>query len=220
MTLALFDLDNTLIGGDSDHLWGEYLCEKGLVDPDSYAAHNEQFYRDYQRGELDIHRYLEFALKPLRDRDPAELKRWHEAFMREKIEPILLPAAEELLEGHRRQGHALLIITATNDFVTRPIAERLGVETLIASIAESVGGRFTGRSIGIPTYREGKVQRLTSWMKKTGQDLRGSWFYSDSHNDLPLLRLVDNPVAVDPDETLRAEAEAAGWPVITLREAR
>ncbi len=218
MALAIFDLDNTLLGGDSDHLWGEFLCERGLVDSSSFAAQNDQFYADYQTGDLDINAYLRFALGPLRGHPPETVNAWHRDFMRSKIEPIILPAGRALLDEHRSRGDQLLIITATNAFITRPIAEALGVPELLACEAEMVDGRYTGEPLGIPTYREGKVTRLLAWVEERGAEMAGAWFYSDSHNDLPLLEQVDNPVAVDPDDNLRAHADRAGWPVISLRE--
>lgn len=217
MTLAIFDLDNTLIAGDSDHLWGCYLCDRGLVDSAAFAAQNEQFYRDYQAGDLDVEAYLRFALAPLAGRPPEELARWHRGFMREVIEPIMLPAARDLVEGHRERGHTLLIITATNAFITAPIAAALGIDHLLACEAQRVDGRYTGEPEGIPSFGAGKVTRLEAWREARGESLAGAWFYSDSHNDLPLLERVDNPVAVDPDERLRRRAEQAGWPVISLR---
>lgn len=216
-TLAIFDLDNTLIAGDSDHLWGDFLVEQGIVDADHYKQTNDRFYQDYQQGRLDIHAYLLFALKVLADHDPVQLYAWREQFLQEKIHPILLPAANELLEKHRQKGDILLIITATNDFVTRPIAQLLHIDHLLATQTEKKGNRYTGDIEGVPCYRQGKVQRLHDWLNETGHTLNGSWFYSDSHNDLPLLSHVANPVAVDPDETLKREALELGWPVISLR---
>lgn len=218
MTLAIFDLDNTLIGGDSDHLWGCFVCERGLVDAGDFGARNDQFYADYQRGELDIDAYLRFALSPLAGRSPDTLAAWHREFMASKIEPIMLPRASELIDRHRRRGHDLLIVTATNQFITRPIATALGIDELIASEGEVVDGRYTGEPRGIPAYREGKVLRLNHWLAEKGITLEGAYCYSDSHNDLPLLELVDHPVAVDPDPLLQARAEAEGWPVISLRD--
>lgn len=217
MTLAIFDLDNTLIGGDSDHLWGQFVCEQGLVDGPRFEAQNEQFYADYQAGSLDIQAYLRFALGPLKGRPQHELTALHVQFMQEKIEPILLPAAATLLEDHRNRGHQLLIITATNRFITGPIAQRLGISELIACEAEQVNGLYTGEPSGVPSYHAGKITRLLDWMDGRETTLEGAWFYSDSHNDLPLLEMVDNPVAVDPDEKLRAHAQAQAWPVISLR---
>lgn len=217
MTLAIFDLDNTLIGGDSDHLWGQFVCEQGLVNGQEFAAQNEQFYADYQAGTLDIQAYLRFALGPLKGRPPEQLNALHAQFMQEKIEPILLPAAAELVDGHRTRGHQLLIITATNRFITAPIAARLGIDELIACEGEQIEGVYTGEPTGIPSYHAGKITRLLDWMDGREATLDGAWFYSDSHNDLPLLEMIDNPVAVDPDEKLRTHAIAENWPVISLR---
>lgn len=218
MTLAIFDLDNTLIGGDSDYLWGCFVCERGLVDAEAFGARNDQFYADYLDGSLDIEAYLRFALSPLVGQPAETLAAWHREFMASKIEPIMLPRATALIDSHREKGHDLLVITATNEFITRPIALALGIEELIASEGEIVDGRYTGDPCGVPSYREGKVTRLKQWMADRRISLEGAFFYSDSHNDLPLLELVDNPVAVDPDPTLLARAEAAGWPVISLRD--
>ncbi len=217
MTLAIFDLDNTLIGGDSDHLWGQFVCEQGLVDSDDFAQRSEQFYADYQAGVLDIDAYLRLALSTLKGHPLDQLHTWHQTFMASKIKPIMLPKAAALIADHRQRGHELLIITATNRFITAPIAEVLGVENLIACEAEIVDGVYTGEPSGIPSYQAGKVTRLYDWLEGRRMSLEGAWFYSDSHNDLPLLELVDNPVAVDPDDTLRARALELGWPVISLR---
>lgn len=217
MTLAIFDLDNTLIAGDSDHLWGQFVCEQGLVDSTSFARDNERFYRDYQAGSLDIDAYLRFALGPLKGRSPEELAPLHRQFMREKIEPIMLPQALGLINSHRRQGHRLLVITATNHFITRPIVDALGIADLLACEAGMSEGRYTGEPIGIPSYHSGKVLRLQAWLQEQQLDLAGSWFYSDSHNDLPLLERVDYAVAVDPDPTLKARARESSWPIISLR---
>ena len=217
MALALFDLDNTLLAGDSDFLWGQYLVEQGRVDGAHYARENERFYQDYQAGRLDIRVFLRFALAPLAANSRADLYAWREGFLREKIDPILLPAARALVERHRAAGDMLLLVTATNAFVTAPIAERFGIPHLIATEPEEVDGRYTGEVAGVPAFREGKVQRLQMWLEQTGQDLAGSSFYSDSHNDIPLLSLVDHPVAVDPDPLLRDQAAGSGWPVISLR---
>jgi HAD superfamily hydrolase (TIGR01490 family) len=218
MTLAIFDLDNTLIAGDSDHLWGEFLVERNLVDADRYKATNDRFYRDYKDGNLDVEAYLSFALQPLTEHALSNLIDWRKEFIAEKIEPIILSAACELLDKHRQQGHTLIIITATNDFITGPIAERLGVDRLIATRAEMVDERYTGKMEGVPCYREGKVQRLYEWLDQHREfSMDGAWFYSDSHNDLPLLSRVTNPVAVDPDLVLQREALSQGWPVISLR---
>ena len=218
MTLAIFDLDNTLIGGDSDHLWGCFVCEKGLVDATDFAARNEQFYEDYKAGTLDIDAYLRFALSPLVGRSREQLDAWHREFMTTKIAPIMLPRAAELIDSHRRKGHELLVITATNSFITAPIARALGIDELVACEGEIVDGRYTGEPSGVPSYHAGKVTRLQQWLLGRDTTLEGAWFYSDSHNDLPLLELVDHPVAVDPDDILLARAEELGWPVISLRD--
>jgi HAD superfamily hydrolase (TIGR01490 family) len=218
MALAIFDLDNTLLGGDSDHAWGEFACELGIVDPEVFGRRNDDFFRDYQAGVLDIDAYLRHALSPLAGQDMATTQSWHRQFMSDKIKPMLLPAASALLERHRQAGDELLIITATNRYITEPIAALLGVTDLLACDAQIVDGRYTGEPEGVPSYGEGKVTRLQQWLAQTQLSLEDSWFYSDSHNDLPLLKIVDHPIAVDPDDTLRAAAESAGWPIISLRD--
>lgn len=215
--LALFDLDNTLLAGDSDHSWGEWLCQKGLVDAGEYQARNDAFYADYQAGTLDVFAYQAFTQAILARTDAAQLAAWHQQFMAEVIEPIILPKGEALLAEHRAAGDRLVIITATNRFVTGPIAARLGVETLIATECETLDGRYTGKTFDVPCFQGGKVTRLQRWLDETGMSLDGSYFYSDSRNDLPLLEVVANPVAVDPDDVLRATAVARGWPVLSLR---
>lgn len=217
MALAIFDLDNTLIAGDSDHAWGEFVVEKGLVDRNSYREANDRFYADYQAGRLDVYAYQEFALSALANYSLGELDALHREFMTCKIAPMHLPLAERLLERHRVNGDRLLIITSTNRFITEPIAKCLGVEHLLATEGEIRNGRFTGRLAGVPCYREGKVERLNAWLDEHGCTLEGSWFYSDSHNDLPLLSKVDHPVAVDPDDVLAEHARRAGWQIISLR---
>jgi HAD superfamily hydrolase (TIGR01490 family) len=215
--LAIFDLDNTLLAGDSDYLWGVYLAQNGIVDRAHYERENTRFYDEYKAGRLDIYEFLAFSLRPLADNEPADLERWRTDFMARVIEPIITPGALALLEEHRSARHTLMIVTATNAFVTRPIAERLGIPHLIATEPERIGGRYTGRVAGIPSFREGKVTRLREWLAGSGESLSGSHFYSDSHNDLPLLELVDHPVAVDPDDELRSIAAERCWPVISLR---
>ena len=218
MSLAIFDLDNTLLSIDSDHAWGEFLVEQGAVDPVAYREANERFLADYNAGTLDMAAFLEMALKPLAENTPEQLAAWHQQFMASKIEPHILPKAEELLARHRTKGDTLLIITATNRFITGPIAERLGVDDLIAVEPEMVDGRYTGRVDGVPSYREGKVIRLQAWLEAQDITMDGAWFYSDSHNDLPLLEKVDPPVAVDPDDTLRKVAEERHWRIMSLRD--
>lgn len=217
MDLAIFDLDNTLLGGDSDYLWGRFLVEQGIVDGENYERENRRYYEEYKVGTLDIYEFLRFSLAPLSEHSVETLCAWRALFMKEKIAPIMLPAARELLERHRAQGHTLLIITATNSFVTAPIAKALGVEHLIATEPEMKAGRYTGNVSGTPSFREGKVVRLEEWLRRKGWNLASSWFYSDSHNDLPLLEMATHPVAVDPDDTLAEHARLRGWPVISLR---
>jgi HAD superfamily hydrolase (TIGR01490 family) len=216
VSLAIFDLDHTLIDGDSDYEWGQFLIERHIVDGAEYERKNDRYYADYHAGTLDIFEFLEFALKPLSDHDRARLETWHKEFMQEKILPIIPQVSKDLIEKHRKDGDTLLIITATNSFVTRPIAELLGVHHLLATEPEVINGQYTGRVQGTPCFKEGKVERLHEWLKANNQSLAGSWFYSDSHNDLPLLNEVDHPVAVNPDDTLRAEAEKRHWPIIKL----
>jgi HAD superfamily hydrolase (TIGR01490 family) len=217
MALAIFDLDNTLLGGDSDYLWGMFLAERGIVDEEEFERENERFYREYKAGILDIREFLRFSLRPLRDNPSTDLEGLRRDFLREKIEPIILPLARALIERHRDAGDELLIVTATNEFVTAPIADQLGIPNLIATTPARLNGRFTGDVAGTPSFREGKVERLLDWLRETGGSLAESTFYSDSHNDIPLLERVDRPVAVDPDEHLRRHACENGWPVISLR---
>lgn len=217
MALAIFDLDNTLLADDSDYLWGVYLSELGIVDRAYYESENERFYREYKEGNLDIMEFLRFSLTPLKQNRLEDLHQWRQSFIEQKIAPLILPKATDLIERHRSAGDTLMIITATNAFVTTPIAELLGIDHLIATDPEFVNGQYTGEVSGTPSFREGKVTRLNQWMEKHQATLSGSYFYSDSHNDIPLLQMVDNPFAVDPDETLRAHAEQQGWPVISLR---
>lgn len=217
MSLAIFDLDNTLLAGDSDYLWGQYLTETGAVDKDWYESENQRFYEEYKAGTLDIYEFLRFSLKPLSEHSPEQLRQWHKDFMHKKIDQIWLPAAEALVNQHRDAGDTLLIITATNRFVTEPIAQRLGVTNLLATEPEIINNRYTGNVAGVPCFKDGKVTRLNEWLQQYDMTLAGSTFYSDSHNDLPLLNLVDNPIAVDPDDTLLQHAEMKGWKVISLR---
>lgn len=217
MTLAIFDLDNTLLAGDSDHAWGEFLVSRGLVDGVWYKAQNDRFYADYCRGELDIIAYSEFVFGVLVKEQHATLATWHRDFMREQVSRMILPKGRELLQKHREAGHRLLIITATNRFITAPIAAELGVDDLIATEPEQKDGRYTGKVAGIPCYQHGKIERLTQWLAETGESAEGCWFYSDSRNDIPLLEYATHPVAVDPDEALRAHAVSRGWPVMSLR---
>jgi HAD superfamily hydrolase (TIGR01490 family) len=218
MRLALFDLDNTLLAGDSDFEWAQFLIEKEVLDREVYEARNRHFYEAYKAGTLDIHEFLDFQLKPLARHPRKQLDQWHAEFMQKKILPIITQKSRDLIESHRED--ARVVITATNRFVTAPIARELGIENLIATEPEEVSGEFTGRVKGVPSFREGKVERLKSWMEGHGikwGNLSETWFYSDSLNDLPLLSIVSHPVAVDPDETLKEHALRHDWRVISLR---
>lgn len=218
MSLAIFDLDNTLIADDSDYLWGQFLVDHGIVDRARYEEANARFYEDYKQGQLDIVEFLNFSLKPLADNKPEKLYQWREQFIRETITPLLLQPAQKLVNKHKERGDTLLVITATNRFVTEPIVNLYGIDHLLATTPEFADGRFTGKFIGTPCFREGKIEYLQQWLAQSGETMKDSWFYSDSHNDLPLLNLVENPVAVDPDEELRDQAAKSGWPIISLRD--
>jgi len=218
--LALFDLDNTLLSGDSDYEWGQFLIDEGVLDREAYERQNAEYYDQYKAGTLDIHEFLAFALRPLAQHTPEDLARWHADFMARRILPMIGVPARALVRGHLDAGDTCAIVTATNSFVTRPIAQALGIPHLVATEPESVAGRFTGRPAGIPCFREGKIARVDMWLAGLGRrlgDFAESAFYSDSHNDLPLLERVTTPVAVDPDDSLRAEATRRAWPIISLR---
>ncbi|MBI5329499.1 MAG: HAD family hydrolase [Betaproteobacteria bacterium] len=218
MRLALFDLDNTLLAGDSDFEWAQFLIERKVLDREVYEARNQTFYDQYKAGVLDIHEFLDFQLKPLSRHPREQLDAWHRDYMATKVIPMIAPGAAALLAEHRQD--VCLIVTATNSFVTAPIAAYLGVPHLIATEPEQRDGVFTGGVAGTPSFREGKVERLEQWLAAQGQtwaNVTESWFYSDSLNDLPLLERVHHPVAVDPDATLKAHAEARGWRVMSLR---
>jgi len=217
VAIALFDLDNTLIAGDSDYLWGCFLVEQGIVDGARYERENRRFYDQYRAGALDIHEFLAFQLQPLADHDMAQLLHWRARYIEEKITPILLPKARALIERHRAQGDTLVVITATNRFITRPIVDLYGIEHLLATEPELTDGRYTGGISGIPCFQDGKVGVLEAWLADRRLSLEDSCFYSDSHNDLPLLNRVTRPTAVDPDEILEAHARQRDWPVISLR---
>lgn len=222
LDLALFDLDNTLLAGDSDFEWAQFLIAKGVLDREVYEARNARFYEQYKAGTLDIDAFLDFQLKPLSRHPRAQLDAWHAEFMSARILPIVLPAARALVRRHVDAGALTAVVTATNSFITRPIAHRFGIDHLIATEPEHNDGQFTGRVLGTPAFRAGKITRVESWLADMGQDLqrfRRSWFYSDSLNDLPLMERVSDPVAVDPDPTLESHARARGWPVISLRGA-
>ena len=215
--LALFDLDNTLLMGDSDYAWAQHLIEAGVLDAGQYDARNDWFYERYKDGTLDIHAFLDFQLAPLSHHPRKQLDAWHADFMAKRVRPIIAPRAAQIVRKHADALTA--IVTATNRFITEPIARELGVANLIATDIEEVDGRFTGKPRGTPNFREGKIEHVNEWLASRGERLADfeSWFYSDSLNDLPLLALVTHPVAVDPDPTLRAHALAHGWPVISLR---
>jgi HAD superfamily hydrolase (TIGR01490 family) len=217
MTLAIFDLDNTLIADDSDYLWGKFLVDQGIVDRLVYDKINAQFYEDYQNGTLDMMAFLRFALVPLAAHPIEQLHNWRQDFINTIIKPLLLDKAKALVEKHRSQGDTLLVITATNSFITAPIVALYGIEHLIATTPEMIEGKYTGNVNGVPCFQEGKVTRLNEWLTLNNEKLEGSYFYSDSHNDLPLLKLVDFPVAVDPDEKLRDFADTQKWEIISLR---
>ncbi len=215
--LALFDLDNTLLSGDSDFEWAQFLIEQGVLDRELYEARNAEFYEQYKAGTLDIHEFLDFQLRPLARHPRRLLDEWHRQFMQSKIIPLIRPRARELIERHR--GDLCAIVTATNSFVTTPIARQFGIPNLIATEPAHVADEYTGEVSGTPCFREGKVARLDAWLAARGQPLGSfahSWFYSDSLNDIALLSHVTDPVAVDPDPTLRAHAERLGWPIISL----
>lgn len=218
MTLAIFDLDNTLLNGDSDHAWGEFLVTQGIVDANVYKQANDKFYAEYKQGSLDILAYLEFALEPLTRFNMSELDTLHNQFMASCVNNMMQRKAFDLLQEHRDKGHFLLIITATNLFVTAPIAAALKVDDILATNPQIVNERYTGKVAGIPSFQDGKVTRLNTWLAESEHDLAGSYFYSDSINDLPLLEKVEYPVAVDPCEQLRSVAEKNRWPIISLRD--
>ncbi|MES2935780.1 MAG: HAD family hydrolase [Pseudomonadota bacterium] len=220
MNLAIFDLDHTLLPLDSDYEWGQFLVRIGAVDADAFSQRNAGFYAQYQAGTLDPVEYLEFALGTLAQFPRDQLDAWHVQFMAEVIHPAILPSAHALLQKHRDAGDLILIITATNQFVTAPIADALGVDNLLAAVPEQTrDGRITGKLLGVPTSGAGKITHLHDWLSATGKtlgDFGQVYFYSDSHNDLPLLSIVTHPVATNPNATLAAHAASHGWPQIHL----
>ena len=217
VNMALFDLDNTLLGGDSDYLWGEFLVGIGAVAAEEHQRENQRYLAQYQAGLLDIHEFLSFQLKPLADNDVKRLHTWRERFVAEVIAPLVLARGRELVEDHRSRNHCLAIVTSTNAFITRPIADLLGIEHLLATEPEFDGQRYTGNYIGEPCAGAGKVHWVNEWAGRNGLSLDDSWFYSDSYYDLPLLSAVEHPVAVDPDDKLSGHAHRHGWPIVSLR---
>lgn len=217
MTLAIFDLDETLISIDSDHAWGEFIVHKGLVDPIQYRHSNDAYYQQYKQGKLDVDAYLLFACEILTQYPMKQLMEVRREFVEERIKPAILPKAVDLIESHRQQGDCLLVITATLQFVTEPIVELFSIPNLIAPIPELKNNQYTGKITGIPSYQEGKLIRLREWLKDRPYELAESCFYSDSINDIPLLESVGTPIVVDPDPKLLEEARERGWKVTSLR---
>ena len=217
MALAIFDLDNTLIAGDSDHSWGEFLVDQNIVDRQLYKKMNDKFYADYESGCLDIFAYLEFSVEPLTQFSLQELDILHQQFMRDIIEPMKLDQAETLINHHRQAGDRVLVITSTNRFIVEPICNSLGINEIIATDLQIIDGKYTGKVDGTPTFKEGKVERFNQWLKEQNTNNEGSYFYSDSINDMPMLLEVTYPIAVDPDPALRKEAESRHWEIISLR---
>lgn len=220
MDLVLFDLDNTLLAGDSDFEWAQFLISKGVLDREVYEARNQTFYDQYKAGTLDIFEFLDFQLKPLARHSRAQLDAWHREFLDTRIRPMMTPQSQALVKEHLASGAVVAIVTATNSFVTGPIARAFGIPHLVATVPAQENGAFTGKPRGTPAFKAGKIERVEAWLESLGlcwESFEKSSFYSDSHNDLPLMNKVNNPVAVDPDDTLRAHATAQGWPVISLR---
>ena len=220
MNLALFDLDNTLLISDSDFEWSQFLIEKKVLDRKEYESRNLEFYEQYKSGTLNINQFLDFQLQPLSLYPRTQLDDWHNEFMAKKIMPQIAPGAYKLINEHMLGGDLCIIITATNRFVTEPIARILGINNLIATEPDQEDGEFNGQVVGTPCFREGKITRLEDWMDEhnlTWLSFLESWFYSDSLNDIPLLKKVTNPVAVDPDSTLEKYAKENNWPIISLR---
>jgi HAD superfamily hydrolase (TIGR01490 family) len=220
MKLVLFDLDNTLLSDDSDFQWAQFLIGKGLLDREVYEARNQQFYDQYKAGTLDIFEFLDFQLAPLSRHAREVLDAWHREYMATVIRPVITQKARDLVNKHLAEDCVAAIVTATNVFVTGPIAREFGIPHLVGTVPAQEGGRFTGKPRGTPAFREGKIERVNAWLESMGLwwgAFESTHFYSDSHNDLPLLELVSHPIAVDPDDTLRVHAESKGWPVISLR---
>ena len=217
MALALFDLDETLISGDSDYEWGAHLVSIGKVDAEYYASENERFYQDYLNGTLDVFAFLKFALRPLAENSYQELCQWRDEYIEERIKPIIKPKALDLVNKHRDAGDHLVIVTATNQFITEPTKEMFDIHDLIATLPEMVDGKFTGNVKGTPSYGPGKVTRLKEWLENNNHSLEGSYFYSDSRNDIPLLELVNHPIVVDADEKLTSHAIKNNWQQLELK---
>ncbi len=221
MKLVLFDLDNTLLKGDSDYAWGQFLIEQGVVERELHERENQRFYQQYKEGTLDIDAFLAFQLRPLAGRDPEQLRTWHAQYMTRHVEPMITPQARALVNQALGEAELVAIITATNRFVTAPIAAAFGVTHLIATEPETRDERYTGKVLGTPCFQSGKITRLHEWlhgMNRKLSDFEQSWFYSDSHNDLPLLEQVSHPVAVNPDPVLKQRALAQHWPILPLHD--
>lgn len=216
MALALFDLDNTLLSDDSDYRWGQFLVEKQLIDSEEHSKKNKAFYQQYSDGVLDIHEFCTFSFEFLSNNSMEDLATLHEEFMETQIKASMSSKSKALIAQHKAMDHTLMVITATNSFVTRPIVSAFGIDKLIATEPQIENGRYTRKIEGVPSFKEGKVTRLNAWLDKNNETLEDSYFYSDSHNDLPLLELVTHPVAVDPDPKLREVAESKGWDIISL----
>ncbi|MFZ9614141.1 MAG: HAD family hydrolase [Candidatus Methylopumilus sp.] len=220
MNLALFDLDNTILAGDSDYNWSRFLIQEGYLDGAIHAEKNEKFYADYKAGTLDIYAFVEFQFKPLARNPRSVLNQLLKKYVEEVIKPMITEKAYALVRKHREEGDLLIVITATNSFITKPIAALFGIENLIGTDPEEKEGEFTGKVSGLPSFKEGKVTRLEAWLKNKNlslADFKKSYFYSDSHNDLPLMQKVTHPVAVDSDDILTEYANSKGWPKISLR---
>ena len=218
MSLAIFDLDNTLIGGDSDYLWGEFLCDEGMIsDRQSFEKKNDYFYQQYELGSLNIYAWAEFSFEILSHYSIDELEAFHLKFMAQKIEPIFLKKAQDCINSHKENGDTVLVITASNTFVTAPIVKRYGINHLIATEPEIVSGRYTGKVSGIPCFKSGKIENLMPWLERNGESLKDSTFYSDSHNDILLLELVENAVVVNADAKLTLMARKKGWKIVDWR---
>ena len=220
MNLALFDLDNTILAGDSDYNWSRFLIQEGYLDGAIHAEKNEKFYADYKAGTLDIYAFVEFQFKPLARNPRTVLNQLLKKYVEEVINPMITEKARALVKRHQDEGDLIIVITATNSFITKPIAELFGIENLIGTDPEEKEGEFTGKVSGLPSFKEGKVTRLEAWLKGKNLSLASfekSYFYSDSHNDLPLMQKVTHPVAVDSDDILSEYAQSKGWPQISLR---